>query len=201
MNQHERRSGLDDEGFGPVWGCVLIGGRSSRMGTPKHLLEQGGKTWLELIVEKLRERTDRVVISGRGEVPASLSNCPVVPDVAGMEGPLAGILAVFRAYPGTSWLVTACDMPEISIAALDWLLAQRGKGIKAVLPDLQGSGMVEPLLAYYDQSCRELLEKSVSDGSGRPGALHGRPGIFTPSPPVSLHYAWKNFNSPDELRG
>ena len=33
----------------PVWGCVLIGGRSSRMGRPKHLLVgRGGKTSAEV---------------------------------------------------------------------------------------------------------------------------------------------------------
>ena len=37
---------------GPVWGCVLIGGRSRRMGRPKHLIEAGGCSWLERTVQE-----------------------------------------------------------------------------------------------------------------------------------------------------
>ena len=31
----------------PLLACVLIGGKSSRMGQPKHLLNQAGCSWLE----------------------------------------------------------------------------------------------------------------------------------------------------------
>jgi len=183
----------------PIWGCVLIGGGSSRMGTPKHLIKKDGLTWLELIVQRLRERTETIVISGKGILPDSLLDYPVVPDIPGMEGPLAGICAVFRRYPGVSWLIGACDMPEIKVEALDWLLGQRGTGIRAILPDLDGTGQVEPLLAYYDQSCGDLLETIVASGSKRPGDLVGLPGVLTPQPPYSLRSSWRNINSREDL--
>lgn len=186
---------------GPVWGCVLIGGKSTRMGTPKHLLERGGITWLELILARLQERTEKVVISGSGKIPDALHEIPVVQDVAGLQGPLAGILAVFREFPGVSWLVAACDMPDIDIPALDWLLSQRGPDVRAVLPDLNGNGMVEPLLAYYDRSCLDLLEKTASGGMMRPGSLVGSSGVKTPRPPGLLQSAWRNINSPVDLSG
>ena len=68
------------------------------MGYPKHLLEQKGKTWLEIIVEKLRERTEQVVISGEGTVPGSLKDIPVIQDVKRVDGPLAGIMAVMQKF-------------------------------------------------------------------------------------------------------
>ncbi|GAB4344890.1 MAG: hypothetical protein Kow0089_21700 [Desulfobulbaceae bacterium] len=183
----------------PVWGCVLIGGRSSRMGRPKHLLSRGGVTWLEVIVSLLREKTQQVVISGAGEIPGTLAALPVVPDEPGLQGPLAGILSVCRAWPEVSWLVAACDMPDISPEALDWLLSRRAPGVKAVLPDLEGRGQVEPLLAYYDRSCRELLEKMAERGILRPGALHGQPGVIAPLVPPALRNAWRNCNTPADL--
>lgn len=184
---------------GPVWGCVLIGGKSTRMGTPKHLLERGGVTWLELIVSKLRERTGLVVISGSGKVPAALHGIPVVRDIPGLQGPLAGILGIFRSFPGVSWLVAACDMPDIEVEALDWLLGQRGPDVRAILPDLDGDGKVEPLLAYYDQRCLGILEKIASTGVMRPAGLVGCAGVITPQPPVSLRSAWRNLNSPEDV--
>jgi len=184
----------------PVWGCVLIGGRSSRMGRPKHLLRRAGRTWLELTVQKLMTRVDGVVLSGRGEIPGTLAALPVVPDAPGLQGPLAGLVAVFRWRPGVSWLVSACDLPELDGGALDWLLSFRHPGIRAVLPDLRGNGQVEPLLAYYDCLCGELLEELAARGSLRLSELVGRPGVVTPQPPPALRGAWRNINTPEELR-
>ncbi len=57
----------------PVFGCVLIGGRSRRMGRPKHLLRDGGTTWLERTVDALASAADRVVLVGGGALPETRS--------------------------------------------------------------------------------------------------------------------------------
>lgn len=197
--KHGEAKQPDMNDFGPVWGCILIGGKSARMGTPKHLLQREGITWLELILSRLMERTENVVISGDGPIPESLREIPVVKDDPGIRGPLAGIISVFRSYPDVSWVVTACDMPDINNQALDWLLGQRDNGVKAILPDLNGNGLVEPLLAYYDRSCHDLLEQKVSEGEMRPGGLVGHAGVRTPLVPFDLHSSWKNYNSIEDL--
>ncbi len=183
----------------PVWGCVLIGGLSRRMGRPKHLLRHDGRTWLEGAVAKLQEKVDRVVISGRGEVPASLADLPCLPDAPGLAGPLAGVLSVLRWQPYVSWLVTACDQPCLQPEALDWLLAARRPGVRAILPDLRGDGRPEPLLAYYDFRCRDDLEEIAASGRLRLGSLAGRPAVLSPRPPVHLHQSWRNINLPAEI--
>jgi molybdopterin-guanine dinucleotide biosynthesis protein A len=187
-----------DTGAGSVWGAVLIGGASSRMGSPKHLLVQDGLTWLELIVSRLQEKTARVVISGQGEIPLSLATLPVVPDISGLRGPLAGVLGLFRWQPNVSWLIAACDQPAIEAEALDWLLSWQRDDIVAVLPDLLGNGLTEPLLAYYDFRCRGLLEELVAGGSGKLGDLAGRKGVITPQPPARIRRCWQNINTPAE---
>jgi molybdopterin-guanine dinucleotide biosynthesis protein A len=192
---------MKPEGEVPVWGCVLIGGRSTRMGTPKHLLRRDGLTWLELIVHQLQGQVEQVVLVGQGEIPASLARLPVVVDAPGLQGPLAGVLAVFRYQPGVSWLVTACDLPCLERAALAWLLGGRGPGVRAVLPDLMGRGQIEPLLAYYDCSCRDLLEELAAGGQNRLSGLAGRPGIVTPQPPGHLQGSWRNLNCPEDIEG
>lgn len=184
----------------PVWGGVLIGGKSSRMGRPKHLIKCHGITWLESTVGKLREKVDRVVISGAGDIPASLAGIPVVGDVAGLEGPLAGVLALLRWEPSASWLVTACDLPDLQPEALDWLLNMRLADTCAILPDLQANGQLEPLLAYYDSRSREYLEKIAATGGLRLSALAGMPGVMTPQPPKHLHGSWRNINHPHEMK-
>ena len=183
----------------PVWGCVLIGGRSLRMGRPKHLLEEEGSTWVERTVAVLRTRVEQVVIAGEGRLPASLAGECRVADVVGLKGPLAGILAAFRCYPEVSWLVAACDLPDMGSAALQWLLDHRRLGALAVLPTLDDDGRVEPLLAYYDRRCLSVLEEMAARSELRLQGLRHRRGVVTPQPPVGLRRCWRNVNTPQEL--
>ena len=71
--------------------------------------------------------------------------------------------------------------------------------MRAVLPDLNGDGYVEPLLAYYDHSCLDLFEKAALSGSMRPGWLVGKPGVITPQPPVLIRSSWRNVNSEEDV--
>ncbi|WP_028584645.1 molybdenum cofactor guanylyltransferase [Desulfogranum mediterraneum] len=183
----------------PLWGCVLIGGKSRRMGRAKHLISRQGHTWVERGVQVLSRQVEQVVVSGTGELPDSLRSLERVEDVAGLGGPIAGILAVMRHRPEVSWLVVACDLPEMDERALQWLLAARGPGVHGVLPDLNGNGMVEPLLAYYDFRARSAVEAIVAGGSLRINRLKSAPGIITPQPPAELRRSWRNVNTPEEL--
>ncbi|MCI5159517.1 MAG: molybdenum cofactor guanylyltransferase, partial [Candidatus Electrothrix sp. AUS1_2] len=182
----------------PVWGCILIGGRSSRMGRPKHLIREKDKTWLEHAVDVLSPKVDQVVISGSGDIPELLNALPRIPDAPGLAGPLAGILSVMRWQGAVSWLVMACDQPDVRAESLDWLLARRRPGIRAVLPDLHGDGHLEPLLAWYDFRCRPQLETIAASGSLRISRLADTTGILCVRPPEHLHSSWRNVNTPEQ---
>lgn len=184
----------------PVYGCVLIGGQSRRMGRPKHLINTDGMTWLECSIERLKPLVDQVVLVGAGDVPEHLTPYTRLPDLAGVKGPLAGLLATMRWNPDVSWLVSACDMPEISDAALRWLLSCRAPGVWATLPDLEGKGYVEPLLAHYDLRSRELLENLLVQQCYAPSALVPHDKIRSPMPPAELINAWRNINTEAELQ-
>jgi molybdopterin-guanine dinucleotide biosynthesis protein A len=169
------------------------------MGMPKHLIIQEETTWVERTVHLLQQVVEQVVVAGAGEVPLSLSTIPRVPDVQGLAGPLAGILATLRAYPEVSWLVVACDQPDMHREALQWLLACREPGVLAVMPDVAGNGRVEPLLAYYDRAILPILEQMAASGHLRMNRLQAVPGVKTPRPPFLLHDAWRNINTPGDL--
>lgn len=179
----------------PVLGCVLIGGKSSRMGRPKHLLRKEGQTWLQRTSSLLAAVSAQVVVAGGGE----LGDCslPRLPDVWGCQGPLAGILAVMRWQPWATVLVAACDLPELTAEALSWLLRQRRPGAWAVLPKL--GEYHQPLLALYDFRMRSALEDMARAGIYRLSRLLERPGVRVVSPPPELRGAWRNVNSPEMI--
>jgi len=183
----------------PVYGCVLIGGASRRMGAPKHLLESGGRTWLERTVEALRPLVERIIIAGAGDMPDALADVTRLPDVPDAEGPMAGILAAMRWAPWASWLVAACDLPNLSAEALEWLLATRAAGVWATVPHLTGARGVEPLLAHYDFRAGAILERLAAEGRFAPSLVAEHPKVAAPTPPSHLAPAWDNVNTPGGL--
>ncbi len=186
----------------PVWACVLIGGRSSRMGRPKHLLAGSrGGTWLEDTVGLLGPLVERVVLAGQGLVPPSLQDLTRVTDVPGVAGPLAGILAAMRWQPEVSWLLVACDMPSLCPEALQWLIASRRPGRWATMPRRSLDSHVESLLGHYDRRCRSLFEEIRLAGSLRIGLASRHKQVYSPLIPHEIISAWENVNTPKELAG
>lgn len=184
----------------PVWGCILIGGKSSRMGRPKHLLPGvDGRSWLERSVGILDPYVENVVVSGGGELPASLVTIPRLADIPGMQGPISGLVSASRWLPRCSWLVVACDMPLLSEEAVEWLLAERASGEWGRLPRLAGRKMGEPLFAWYD--CRGIrqFEEMARRGEFRVGKIGTHPKLSAVEVPASMQTAWENVNTPEEF--
>jgi molybdopterin-guanine dinucleotide biosynthesis protein A len=183
----------------PVFAGVLVGGASTRMGRSKSMLRFEGMTFAERVVAAVRERVERIVLLGDGPAPSMPPDVIRLPDVPGLGGPLAGILAGLRWAGEVCWLVVACDLPMLRAEAVDWLLGQRRPGRWAVLPRITPS-RAEPLAALYEPESRMLLEKLVARGCRAPRQLVGDPAVHTPTPPPSLRECWANVNTPEELK-
>jgi molybdopterin-guanine dinucleotide biosynthesis protein MobB len=183
----------------PLYGCVLIGGKSTRMGRPKHLIETDGKTWLARTIEYMEQTASTVVISGAGDVPDDLSDYARLPDAPDARGPMSGLLSMMRWSPRASWLVAACDMPDITPEAFAWLAAARTPGKWATMPQLAGAKGVEPLLAYYNFRFAKLIAAQSAQNNYRLNDLAKNPEVATPPVPEELAPAWRNANSPQDL--
>lgn len=179
----------------PILGCILIGGRSTRMGQPKHLIERDGLSWLQRTASTLGRVSDQIVVVGQGD----MGNCllPRLPDVSGCSGPMAGLLSAMRSFPWSTILACACDMPEITEEALRWLLQQRSPGRRAVIPRVDGR--YEPLLALYDFRFFPAVESLAAKRVWRLSSLAEVPGAITVDPPPAYCEAWRNVNSPEML--
>jgi molybdopterin-guanine dinucleotide biosynthesis protein A len=184
----------------PVYACILIGGRSSRMGRPKHLLpDPSGRTWLAHILATVAPLVTGIALSGRGDVPPDAASLTRLPDIPGVTGPLTGLLAAGRWLPQVSWLVVACDMPCVNAAAVQWLLAGRRAGRWGLVPRLAGAPRVEPLLAWYDFRAMPVLERYGFSGGRRLVDAVNHPRIEHPEVPEALRAAWQNINTPEQL--
>jgi len=155
-----------------VLGVVLAGGLSRRMGRDKAMLDYHGKTLLRHQVDVLTPLCGRVLVSGEH------AGFDCVPDEGGRRGPLGGIHAVCRRFPGMAMLVIPVDMPQVTPMALAELLERRGpchfdsQPLPAFFPD--GGLLAHALQGIFGQpeagrSIRRLhaaLASQALDGTG-----------------------------------
>lgn len=152
-----------------ISGVILAGGKSSRMGTDKALLKLGPYYVIERIAGALRTMVDEVVIvTDRSKRYAKYGD-RTISDIMPGHGPLGGIHAglVQAAHP---WmLVTACDLPFISVPVAR-LMIECAADYDAVVPRYRG--YAEPLYALYNKNCLEVMEQHLVRGQGKIRGLY-----------------------------
>lgn len=179
---------------------LLIGGRSRRMGRPKGLLRAGGRTLMERSIGTLAAVAQQTVLLGPGDLPASLGHAARLPDAYGVSGPLAGILAAFRWQPDSAWIISAVDMPFMSVDAWQWLRGQRRPGAWAIMPRISGKTKVETAAALYEPMIFDHVESVAQRGITALQAIADHPKVITPVIPAELAQAWRNVNTAEEWK-
>lgn len=198
-----------------VTGIIVAGGRSSRMGQDKALLEIDGATMLERTYTTLQQAAQRVVVVTRDNQGYGLSGMETVSDVFPGMGPLSGIHAGLSAST-TEWgMVVACDMPFVQPEVLHDLLAvtkkwtelqgTREPALQAVIPSMDGR--IHPLLAVYHRSVLPSAEECLRSGRLRLtdwlDKLNVRYATVEDLPGVSedmWHKAVFNMNNPQDYQ-
>ncbi len=103
-----------------IAGIVLAGGRSSRMGTDKALLNYKGRTMLEHMHELLRVTGIRDVF-----VSGSYEGYPCIADDEVFAGPARAISHVMQSLPQyKGFLFVPVDMPFLDKSTLEALFSQ-----------------------------------------------------------------------------
>lgn len=115
---------------------VLAGGRSTRLGRPKHLLPVDGEPLVRRVVRRLGERAvvcaSGSTLEGVREALSGMDVQVVLDSVEGM-GPVGGMASGLAACTREWVAVCGCDMPFVSREVLDALYAKR-EGADAVIP-------------------------------------------------------------------
>jgi molybdopterin-guanine dinucleotide biosynthesis protein A len=116
----------------PVHGFVLAGGKSSRMGQDKALMELWGRPMVEIAVEKMRTFCATVSIAGNREDLGRFA--PVVPEMRADAGPAAGVEAGLRAAKQPWVMFVPVDVPLMPAEVLRrWAEAVLGFGDRGVV--------------------------------------------------------------------
>jgi len=139
-------------------GAILAGGRSTRMGTNKALLEFGGMRIIEGLLSKMRPLFPEILIIANERDAYADLGVPVLPDRIPEKGSLGGIYTavVQGAFPQAFCI--ACDMPLASPAVIAHL-RDLAPGYDVVVP--RTSEGYQPIHAVYGKTCLPHMEEMI----------------------------------------
>ena len=197
----------------PISGYVLAGGRSSRMGADKALLQLAGKPLIAHAVAKLRRLcADVHTLSA---TPTLAAYAPLVPDLHPNCGPVGGVEAAL-AHSSRDWnLILPIDVPFLPTAILQTLVADtvaRGETTRVGMLALDGRPQPAVCLLHKDISpsiaaavaLEELRLLQVLEAAANVFALqHNHPLDqvlrFHPIPADAQSLWFANLNTPQDL--
>ena len=176
-------------------GFVLAGGRSSRMGRDKSLLELDGEALVERAGRRVLAAAGNVTVVGDPERHGRFG-WPVVTDLRPGQGPLAGIEAALASPYAADWnLIVACDMPNLNPALLERLLAEAKRSRPDCVAACSTRGL-EPLCAVYGRGFLPVARRVLDAGQRR--VRDAFDGIQVIHLQIDSDAAVANVNTPDE---
>jgi molybdopterin-guanine dinucleotide biosynthesis protein A len=139
-----------------VAGALLVGGASTRFGSPKALAQYEGEMLCERAHRVLTTAFDRVIVVGKAADRLDLP-FPVLDDGSEVRAAIVGVAAALRLAEAERVVVLPTDMPFVTTELL-LTLAEASEDAEAAVPH---SG---PLPGAYARSALPLLEQHIAAG-------------------------------------
>lgn len=175
-------------------GLLLVGGKSSRMGTDKAgLILRDGLSQRERGLELLSKVCEEVFLSTSSDT----GQPNTIPDTFGPIGPLGAIASAQKADPDAAWLVLACDLPLLEEHHLESLISNRDPNQDSTYFMSATDGLPEPLCAIWEPSSATAVRTAIESGVACPrSVLKSLRGHALPSPGL---WALANTNTEADL--
>lgn len=148
----------------PLYGLVLIGGNSSRMGCDKASLQYHGQPEWKRIFQILESHTKKTFLSLNAEQAnaTEFSEILHIVDRWVSIGPMNGIASAMHEHPEAAWLIVACDMPNLDQHTITRLVNARKSERDATLY-VDADDRLEPLCAIYEPAIADQLSDSIAN--------------------------------------
>jgi molybdopterin-guanine dinucleotide biosynthesis protein A len=149
-------------------GLLLIGGKSTRMGSDKsELILRDGLTQRQRGIKLLESFCDAVHVSTCDETGEDNT----IADAFGSIGPLGAIASAQQHDPNSAWLVLACDLPMIEPEHLTTLTSSRDPSNDATCFESATDKLPEPLCAIWESSSAASVKAAINAGKRCPRSV------------------------------
>lgn len=179
----------------PVSAAILAGGKSRRMHQDKSMMRFRDVPMIQHVVDQLSPWFHDIMIGANDTEKYAFLGLPIVQDEEPDKGPLMGILSCVAQAPSELVFVTGCDIPFISPAFIQHLIAQAADH-DIVMP-VGSDGRKEPLLALYRKSILKPARSIIAQGGRRIVDLLDHLDVcFTEMPDADWYY---NLNTQEDV--
>jgi len=144
---------------------ILIGGKSTRMGTDKSTLTYFDKPQIDHVFDLIKELIPKENIYYSVRKNQEINNKLVITDDYPNLGPFGAIYSAFKFDNTKAWLVLAIDIPYINIDVLKLLIKNRNKSCFATTFKGNNKKYPEPLITIYEPKAFSILDNSFKNKS------------------------------------
>lgn len=144
-----------------IYGLVVCGGKSTRMGTDKSMINYHGQPQRYHVYDMLSTICDKVFISCNMEQAGTIPDkyAAIVDEEPYLNiGPMAALLSAFHHHPEASFLVVGCDYPLLISSHLQHLLKASLKTNNTTASYNILNNNYEPLITVYQNNIKSYLE-------------------------------------------
>lgn len=144
--------------------AILVGGKSSRLGQDKALLDVAGEPLIQRIAKRLDRITDDLMVVGSDLDRFHFLQARMVQDLVSGFGSLGGIYSALEAARHAYVFVAGCDMPFLDMNLVRYIVLL-APGYDVVMPYVGGEA--EPLHAIYATTCTDAIKAAIAQGERR----------------------------------
>ncbi|MEK9196364.1 MAG: NTP transferase domain-containing protein [Patescibacteria group bacterium] len=144
-----------------IYGLVLAGGRSRRMGKDKGMMDWHGKKQRYYMADVLSEYCDKVYISCRKDQKNDIEEAgynTLVDNFTEVGGPYGALISAMQSFDGVSWLVVACDLPFFDKSSIKTLIQNRDMSKIATVYQSPIDSLPEPLAGIWEPASLQVLK-------------------------------------------
>lgn len=163
----------------PVHGLILMGGQSTRFGSPKGVLLMEGEMQWHRMYDLLLPLCETVSFSLNASTIVHYPNIEpsqTILDNTKIQGPMAGLLAAFNTHPDRTWMLVSVDLLFLNSRVIELLLRHRNSlttNNETTSKETSGNASnhlvtaiyhqtIQPLCAIYEPTCLEVLKQQVT---------------------------------------
>ncbi len=140
---------------------ILVGGKSSRFGSPKHLAICEGQTFLSKITKTLSPIDTYYSINHERQLTPLIDAHKAITDKYDDIGPLGGIATSLSEINSNFILVTSCDVPLISNKLVNQIIGYAIINNKSVVAEIDGKLM--PTFAVYKKDDYDHFVRAITN--------------------------------------
>jgi molybdopterin-guanine dinucleotide biosynthesis protein A len=143
-----------------ILGVVACGGKSSRMGTDKSMLQYHGLPQRYAAFALLETVCDKVVLSVNEQQSSTIDPAYLylidLPFYS-QAGPMTALLTAFETFPGSDVFLLGCDYPLLQEQTVQQFISFCRKENRLTAFYNQPAGLYEPLLGFYPAEIGSIL--------------------------------------------